>query len=671
MLRQLRSPRLKTALWIGLSIIVIPSFVVFYGWQSKAPGSGDFTPQAAASIELPGASKIEILQPQFMRAKDDLRQEVIRYAAVTDRPIDRVAADNMLDTQFVVQRAIDLEILKDFARRNGIVVPVDEVIRQYQRQVPPEQRPMLIAELQRRGISFEQKVLEDQYNLLLERVRSLLIEQTRVSLYEAWIHYRLQNEKLVLDVARFDVGDYLPKVEMDEAALTRFFEENRARFRVPDQVEYNYILVRKSDLRTSVTVTDDMITSYFETHKEDFRSPRLARVRQITLLKPQPAEPGASEDDLTTRIEQVRQKASDLRQRIAKGESFATLADQANEETIFPPREDEGTTDADAQTTAGGYLGLISETNATAFYGDEWTSSVFGLSPGSISQPIETRRGFHIVQLEELRPGLIPDLDKVRTLVRERVVDEKVGPLFEDMGQQIRENAARYTSLDKLAEVTSLTVQKTGRVDRTAQFIPNIGLLGDFREPIRELAKGGRSEVLSDSSRHLVIEVAEEYPAHDPELKDIRAKVEAAWREERAREMARSAAETVKAAAKDPAGMQAAAVSAGTTVTTTQPFKRSEVATVVGPVVDFETESEAARVGDVVLSTLGTASEPTGYIVWRVVSKEEPAQAEFAKAIHKTVQQLRERRAMTTLHEYMRDRRAEFAKNIKINPAYR
>jgi peptidyl-prolyl cis-trans isomerase D len=454
--------------------------------------------------------------------------------------------------------------------------------------------------------------------------------------------------------------------------LTAFFEENRPRFRVPDQVEYNYILVRKSDLRTSVTVTDDMITSYFEAHKEDFRSPRLARVRQITILKPQPPADGAADDDLTTRIEQARQRAADVRQRIAKGEPFAALADQVNEETVFPPREDEVTTVADAQTTAGGYLGLISEPTARAFYGDEWTSTVFAMAPGSVSQPVESSRGFHIVQLEELRPGLIPDLDKVRILVRERVIDEQVGPLFEEVGRELRDNAARFTSLEKLGEVTSRPVTRTGRVDRSAQFIPGIGLLGDFREPVRELAKGGRSELLSDATRHLVIEVAEEYPAHDPELKDIRGKVEAAWREQRARDMAKAAAEVVKAATKDAASMQAAAVEAGsTTVTTTEPFKRQDVASAVGALVDFETESEAARVGDVMISALGSKTEPAGYVVWRVVSKEEPSQSEFAKEIPKVIAQLRERRAMTTLHEYMRDRRAELAKHIKINPTYR
>ena len=242
MLRQLRSPRLKTALWIGLSIIVIPSFVVFYGWQSKPAGSGDFTPDAAASLELPGSGKVEIMQPQYQRAKEDLRDDLLFHAAVTGRPLDRSAVEGVLDTQFVVQRAIDLEILKDFARRNGIVVPVEEVVSELQRMVPPAQRPLLIAELRRRGTSLEQEVINRQYATLLNRVRTLLVEQTRVSLYEAWIHYRLQNEKLVLDVAKFNVGDYLPKVEMDEAALTAFFEENRARFRVPDQVEYNYIL---------------------------------------------------------------------------------------------------------------------------------------------------------------------------------------------------------------------------------------------------------------------------------------------------------------------------------------------------------------------------------------------------------------------------------------------
>ena len=39
MLRQLRSEKFKKGLLIGILIIIIPSFVTFYGWQQSA-GNG-------------------------------------------------------------------------------------------------------------------------------------------------------------------------------------------------------------------------------------------------------------------------------------------------------------------------------------------------------------------------------------------------------------------------------------------------------------------------------------------------------------------------------------------------------------------------------------------------------------------------------------------------------
>ncbi len=660
---------------IAVLAIVIPSFVVFYGWQARS-GAGGLPEGVAAVIKVGGpfGEKLEVRKYDMAMARQIYLNKLQQYMRLTGENIDQKAIEELATPSQIVEEAINLKLLEHFAQKHGIIVTEDDVIQDLQRQIPPEQRLAAMRYIEQRfGMSFDDYVARQRYALLINRVRELLAARTRVSVYDAWLEYKAQNEKLVFDYVKLLAEDFAPKVTVTEDELKAYYEKNSKDFEVPDRLEYAYLLVRKDDLKSSVTVTNDEITSYYNTHIEDFRTAPKARVRQIFLARPtpDPLKP-MSPQELTSRTAEVRLRAIEIYQRIVKGEDFAQLADQYNEATDLPPRAaDDSTTATDDNTTAGGYLGIIDKNTAQSFYGDAWTSAVFNLKPGSIHPPVETSRGFHILKVEQRREGVIQPLEKVEAIIRRRLLEEKVAPLFEQVGEELRRNSQKYTSLDKLAEVTSQTVRLTGKVDKGTMFLPGIGFLGDFQEAIADLQKGGRSDVLTDANRHLVIEVRQEYPAHIPPFEEIREKVERAYRVHKGRELARQAAEEIKSKAVNLDALRATAVEKGTTVVRTQPLKRKEVPSEIGPIVGFDRQIEQAKTGDIELSALGPEKEPQGYVVWHLAERVLPSQEDFRKQLPNVVIQVLERKVETLINEYLRDQRKALEGRIKIDPAFR
>ncbi len=604
MLRQLRSEKFKKVLLIGLLVIIIPSFVVFYGWNSSSRQGGG---EAAnpGQIKFSTFNKVEITPNDIAHARRMLQAKYVNYGRFSGKQVDALAAERLMDTKQVIDAAIELKIWEEFARENGIVVTEDNVVEMLSQRIPPQQRAYVMQALERQGLTFPQFVQQQRVSELLTMAREIMAAKARVSFFEAWLDFAQKNEKLEADVVRVNVAEYASKVKVDEPQLKAWFEQNKEKFRIPDQVTYAYVVANKDDLRSSVTVTNDDITSYYNGNQETFRLPRAIEARQILLNKPERAADEA-DDAYTTRVLALKAKADELYQRAAKGEDFAALADKNTEESFFPPRVDSSTTATDRNTTAGGYLGFVAEPTARNIYGDDWTSAVLEMKPGQLSQPIPIERGFAIVKLVSLREGVVQPIETVRNMIVERVKDEKVAPLFEQQGAKWKAASDANPNLEKLAAALGLKVVTTPKIDRASRFIPGIGLLGTFQEAVTDLQRGGRSEVMSDESRHLVLEIREEFPAHEPTIDEVRDRVTSEYREAKAREMAKADAEKVKARSTSLESMETAAKDLGLTVTRTAEFTRAQSAGQIGPVEDFARQTDGMRVGEFALSRLGT-----------------------------------------------------------------
>lgn len=124
--------------------------------------------------------------------------------------------------------------------------------------------------------------------------------------------------------------------------------------------------------------SDEECHRYFDSHRESFRSPDLLQVSHILIAAAPDDEPA---------LQRARQTASELLAQLQQSpQQFAALA---KEFSACPSKE------------TGGNLGQISRGQTTP----EFEQQVFALAEGLAHEPIESRYGVHLVQVDRKIAG--------------------------------------------------------------------------------------------------------------------------------------------------------------------------------------------------------------------------------------------------------------------------
>ncbi|MBZ5875660.1 peptidylprolyl isomerase [Chromohalobacter israelensis] len=120
--------------------------------------------------------------------------------------------------------------------------------------------------------------------------------------------------------------------------------------------------------------------------------------------------------------QQAEALASDIRQRIANGESFAALAQEYS--------------DDDGSALDGGELGWTRPGQMVPAFED----AVKALDVGELSQPVRSRFGYHVIELEDRRRQDVTR-DAQREQIRQTLFQRKVSDEMEAWTQEIRSGA--------------------------------------------------------------------------------------------------------------------------------------------------------------------------------------------------------------------------------------
>jgi len=124
----------------------------------------------------------------------------------------------------------------------------------------------------------------------------------------------------------------------------------------------------------------------------------------------------------TTREEEVLIKLGQLRERIAQGEDFATLAAAHSQDPV-------------SQTT-GGRVGWLALQELT----DGLKKAVSELAPNEVSQPVRSPFGFHLIKITDVREQDVTDEFR-RNAARQEIYTRKSEEYYQDWVQQLRDQA--------------------------------------------------------------------------------------------------------------------------------------------------------------------------------------------------------------------------------------
>ena len=147
-------------------------------------------------------------------------------------------------------------------------------------------------------------------------------------------------------------------------------------------------------VRSSIILSEEDITKYYQAHQSKFERIPEAEIHHVLF------EVGPDQDEA-----KIRALVDEALAKIRAGADFV--------ETVKEYSTSAGGSAADLLTVRRGELA------------PEIEAAAFGLPPGSVSPPIRTAGGFHLIKVEKVRAEPVAPLAEVREAIREQLFQER------------------------------------------------------------------------------------------------------------------------------------------------------------------------------------------------------------------------------------------------------
>ena len=353
-------------------------------------------------------------------------------------------------------------------------------------------------------------------SMLAEQLVAGLATSAIVTNHEVDRAVRLQRQKRVINTLTVPVARF-NDVQIDEAAVLAYYDENQVDYVSPERVKLKYIELSRDAIAAAVHVDDEELRAVYERRKADFQTPEQRDASHILLS----LDDGADEAAVAV----ARERLEELKRQIDGGASFAELAREHSDDP--------------GSARQGGSLGPISRGVMDAAFED----AVFKLALDEVSDPVRSAFGLHLIKVDAISVSKVPSFDEVSDKMRTQYQNEKAELAFVDRVEIMTTLAFENpSSLEPIADALGLTANVTDWISPRASANSGIGrnpavLAAAFNTDV--LQDGFNSEAIEvDPSRVIVLRVAELRPSSQQPLEEVREAIESLLATEEARKLA-------------------------------------------------------------------------------------------------------------------------------------
>ncbi len=292
-----------------------------------------------------------------------------------------------------------------------------------------------------------------------------------------------------------------------EAALVAYFKKSMIEIRrdiKKTMLEQEIVREVQSKLAKNITITPNALKRYYSSIPKD-SLPVIPAKYEISIIQ---VDPPSNEDNKAD----ARQKLLDIRSQILGGKSFNVLAIMYSEDP--------------ESAKNGGEIGFLTRGELEKEYAD----AAFSLTKNTVSKIVETKFGFHIIQLIDrkgemvntrhilVRPKVKPDqeakaifkLDSLANLIRKDSIKFTDAALRFSTHKDSRINGGKLVSVNPSERITWFTLEQLNH----EMYIKVRDLkVGEISDPFRT----------TDENNNVVfriVKIDNELPAHTSNMKD-------------------------------------------------------------------------------------------------------------------------------------------------------
>lgn len=559
----LRGMRKASSNWLGrivMGVVLGLIAVSFAIW-----GIGDiFRGFGRSTVAKIGSTEITV--DRFRQIYNDRLQQLGRQLGrpVTPDQARLLRLELQLAEQLVAEAALDQR-----ARQMRLNLSDEEIARQiradpnFKGPTGNFDRARFDAILRNAGYN-EPRYAAEQKQLTLRReiAETISGELTPPKTLEQ-AYNRYENEQRAIDYLTLDrskAGDIAPPTP---EVVSSYFDENKTQFRAPEYRSIVVLTLTPADLARPADVTEADARRYYEVNLARYGTPERRQLEQIVFPSLDEAKAAAA--------------------RIGESLSFEALA------------KERGLSEKDID------LGLMSK---AAIIDRAVADAAFALKEGAISEPIEGRFGTSLVRVVKIEPEQIRKFEEVADEIKQAVATDRARNELSARHDKIEDERGAGLRLTEIAQKLNLTARTIEAVDRSG-LDPDGKAVSGLPGGVDVLGPAFRSDVGVDNESiqipgggYVWFDVAGVKPSRERNLDEVRATVEERWRnEEISKRLKAKAAEMV---GKLKAGTSFADVAAaeGLNVQTTFGLKRSGNPgnTIPAKVVEavFQTAKDAA-----------------------------------------------------------------------------
>jgi peptidyl-prolyl cis-trans isomerase D len=485
--------------------------------------------------------KTEISTDQFRQIYTERLQQLGRSFG---RPLTSEQARAFgLDRQ-VLQQTIAEAALDEEARRMGLAQSQEETMRLIYNDpnfkgLGGKFDPARFQATIRQFGYTEQRYLAEQRRLGLRRqianTVSAGVEPPKV-LLDAMT--RFQNEQRSMEYVKLEAAQAGTIESPSPEALAAYFEERKTQFRAPEYRKLSFVVISPEEIGKWTDVSDEDAKKVFEQNRNRLGTPEKREVSQMVF--PNEAEAQAA------------------RERITSGTSFDDIAKERNLNLA----------DVD--------LGVIAK---SAIIDPAIADAAFALPSGEVSQPIKGQFGVALVKIGKIEPGVTPTYESVAAQVKKELATERARVKVNEIQNKMEDERSGGANVVEAAQKLGLTAVTIDAVDRSGrkpdgQLATNIPRGLDVVSQAFNTDIGVDNEPIQFAGGYAWYDVLGITPSRERPLDEVRAQVEAKWREDQISNKLRTMAAEIVKKVEQGATLATEAASVGAKVETATGFRR-------------------------------------------------------------------------------------------------
>ncbi|MDF0749182.1 SurA N-terminal domain-containing protein [Marinobacter sp. 71-i] len=360
------------------------------------------------------------------------------------------------------------------------------------------------------GVAEFRETMRKQY--VVNQIRAGIAQSGIVTEENVAQLLRIQNQTRDFRVITLSADAVSDDVEVTDADVEAYYEDNQEAFQQPESVDARYIALSLEALAETVEISDEQLREYYEQ-----RSSELAR------------EERRASHILIEDGEEADETIATIQERLAAGESFAALAKEFSVDTVSAEQ--------------GGDLGYAER----GVYDPAFEEALFALEEGEVSDPVSTSFGIHLIKLEDVQKTEAPPLAELKDQLRRELAQREATERFAEVRSKLADLAYAADDLAGPAEELGLEVREKADITRDGGEAPfdHAGLVRQlFSEDV--LNEGFNTELIDvGDNMSVVARVGEYHEAQQQPLDEVADEIRAALTRQETREALNERADAI------------------------------------------------------------------------------------------------------------------------------